>query len=479
MPYNHAIRTLKDSPMFHLSLSSKELFHSNFLYWIWKIDSTAFQTIMINLGAKNVTSWPDNWEVLREYESFDLCVVEQVEQGTKKILLVLENKVKSIPYKAQLDKYEKKVQELYGVYEDFVDLQNGIYKTNRKLYQRSDPNNPQSVEDKFKKYDEYKSVDFILLTLPNGFPDEGSIRQQGKWVIATYSQYLRTIKNLTIQQGYKKDILTDYCSFVEALLYVYDNTWKNNCYQLSSPLLNTPYIAKYISDAEELRIHDLYHKSKYAQICAEIQSKIQSHIQGVAIIENDDKVIFSELSNPQNQSSKFIAFGYGYTNGQPFVDVKVAFHDGHHPIICIIQAQGGWYRHGIIMDHSKLSGYYGTKDQRIWNYLEKNNVTPIGGNIICVNGHEWMRFENFASGAVGKMNSLSNIKSVIDDKGSNIVDDNDLYPNCKSRKDSQPYGKYAGDNSNIGMIYQYRKLNLLVEVGQLIDYIVDDVKMLI
>lgn len=465
MPYNHAIGTLKDSPMFHLSLSSKELFHSNFLYWIWKIDPTAFQTIMRNLGAKNVTSWPAKWEVLREYESFDLCVVEQ---GTKKVLLVLENKVKSIPYKAQLDKYEKKVQELYGVYKDFVDLQNGIYKT----YQRSNPKYPQSVKDKFDKYDQYKSVDFILLTLPSGFPDEESIRQEGKWVIATYEQYLRTIENLTVQQGYKKDILTDYCSFVGALLGVYE-TWKNDCYQLDSPLLNTPYIA----DAEELRIHDLYHKSKYAQICAEIQSKIQSHIQGVAIIENDDKVIFSELS--QNKSSKFIAFGYGYTNGQPFVDVKVAFHDKKQPIICIIQAQGGWYRHGIIMDHSKLSGYNGTKDQRIWNYLEKNNVTPIGGNIICVNGYEWMRFENFANGAVGKMNTLSNIKSVIDDNGSNIVDANDLYPNCKSRKDSQPYGKYAGDNSNIGMIYQYRKLDPSVEVGQLIDYIVEDVTKLI
>ena len=468
MPYNHAIGTLKDSPMFHLSLSSKELFHSNFLYWIWKIDPTAFQTIMRNLGAKNVTSWPANWEVLREYESFDLCVVEQ---GTKRVLLVLENKVKSIPYKAQLDKYEKKVQELYGVYKDFVDLQNGIYKTNGKLYQRN-PNNPKSVEDKFDKYDQYKSVDFILLTLPSGFPDQGTIQQQGKWVIATYLQYLHTIKNLTIQQGYKKDILTDYCSFVGALLDVYD-TWNNKCYQSNSPLLNTQYIA----DAEELRIHDLYHKSKYAQICAEIQSKIQSHIQGVAIIENDDKVIFSELSNPQNQSSKFIAFGYGYTNGQPFVDVKVAFRDGdhpiHHPIICIIQAQGGWYRHGIIMNHSKLSEYDGTKDQRIWNYLEKNNVTPIGGNIICVNEHEWMRFENFDK---GKENKLCNISEVI--KG-NIFGESPLYPDHKSRKDSQPYGKYAGDNSPIGMIYQYRKLNSSVTVEQLIEYIVADVNGLI
>ena len=450
MSYTDAIKTLKDSPMFNLSLSSKELFHSNFLYWIWKVDSNCFKGIIEALLGEPNLNWGNDWVVSREYKNFDLCVKDRSNEDLEnddsqglakkpKIYFVLENKVKSIPYKAQLDKYVKKVNEHHG--------------KNKKM----------QVDTKY-----------LLLSLPSGFPDEESIRQEGIWVIATYQQYLDAINNLAKLQGYKEDILTDYCRFVGALLYVY-NTWNNNCYQSNSPLLDTQYIA----DAEELRIHDLYHKSKYAQICAGLQARIQSDIQGkVDIIENDDKKIISALL-PPNSGKKLIAFGYGYTNGQPFVDVKVAFHDGHHPIICIIQAQGGWYRHGIIMNHSKLSKYYGTKDQRIWNYLEKNNVTPIGGNIICVNGHEWMRFENFASGDVGKMNSLSNIKSVIDDNGRDIVDTNDLYPNCKSRKDSQPYGKYAGDNSNIGMIYQYRKLASSVTVGQLIDYIVKDVKRLI
>ena len=461
MPYNNAINTLKNSPMFNLSLSSKELFHSNFLYWIWKVDEGTFKRIIETLLGESNLDWGNDWVVSREYKNFDLCVKDRSNENLEnddsqncgdnnsgsakkpKIYFVLENKVKSIPYKAQLDKYVKKVDEHHG----------------KKM----------KVDTKY-----------LLLALPNGFPDEKVIEDDKTWKIASYENYLNAINNLSMPSDYESQIVKDYCNFVGSLLTVYD-TWNNHCYQLQSPLLNNP---PYIAGAEELRIHDLYHKSKYAQICAKIQSEIQSeiqpHIQGkVSIIENDDKVIFSELSNPQNQSSKFIAFGYGYTNGQPFVDVKVAFHDGHHPIICIIQAQGGWYRHGIIMDHSKLSKYYGTKDQRIWNYLEKNNVTPIGGNIICVNGHKWMRFENFASGAVGKMNSLSNIKSVIDDNGSNIVDANDLYPNCKSRKDSQPYGKYAGDNSNIGMIYQYRKLDSSVRVGRLIDYIVEDVTKLI
>ena len=453
MPYNHAIGTLKDSPMFNLSLSSKELFHSNFLYWIWKVDSNCFKGIIEALLGEPNLNWGNDWVVSREYKNFDLCVKDRSNEDLEnddsqglakkpKIYFVLENKVKSIPYKAQLDKYVKKVNEHHG----------------KKI----------QVDTKY-----------LLLSLPSGFPDEEAIDKdpEKKWKIASYEHYLNAISNIEMTSDYARQIVADYCRFVESLLFIYKE-WQGKCYESNSHLLKE-HNETYIKDAEDLRIHDLYHKSKYAQICAGLQARIQSDIQGkVDIIENDDKKIISALL-PPNSGKKLIAFGYGYTNGQPFVDVKVAFHDGHHPIICIIQAQGGWYRHGIIMNHSKLSKYYGTKDQRIWNYLEKNNVTPIGGNIICVNGHEWMRFENFASGAVGKMNSLSNIKSVIDDNGSNIVDDNDLYPNCKSRKDSQPYGKYAGDNSNIGMIYQYRKLASSVTVGELIDYIVKDVKRLI
>ena len=464
MSYTDAIKALKDSPMFNLSLSSKELFHSNFLYWIWKVDSNCFKGIIESLLGERNLNWGNDWVVSREYKNFDLCVKDRSNEDFEnddsqnfggdssgsaekpkkpKIYFVLENKVKSIPYKAQLDKYVDKVGEHHG----------------KKM----------NVETKY-----------LLLALPSGFPDEEAINKdpEKKWKIASYEHYLNAISNIKMTSDYARQIVADYCRFVESLLFIYKE-WQGKCYESDSHLLKG-HNETYIKDAEDLRIHDLYHKSKYAQICAKIQSEIQHHIQGkVSIIENDDKVIFSKLSNPQNQSSKFIAFGYGYTNGQPFVDVKVALYDGKQPIICIIQAQGGWYRHGIIMDHSKLSEYDGTKDQRIWNYLEKNNVTPIGGNIICVNGHEWMRFENFASGAVGKMNSLSNIKSVINDNERDIVDAYHLYPNCKSRKDSQPYGKYAGDNSNIGMIYQYRKLASSVTVGQLIDYIVKDVKRLI
>ena len=55
--YDNAIKYLKTSPMFNLSLSSKELFHSNFLYWIWKADQKTFKSIINKLIGEN-----DYWE---------------------------------------------------------------------------------------------------------------------------------------------------------------------------------------------------------------------------------------------------------------------------------------------------------------------------------------------------------------------------------------------------------------------------------
>lgn len=448
MSYTDAIKTLKDSPMFNLSLSSKELFHSNFLYWIWKVDEVTFKRIIETLLGESNLDWGNDWVVSREYKNFDLCVKDRSNEDLEnddsqglakkpKIYFVLENKVKSIPYKAQLDKYVKKVDEHHG----------------KKM----------KVDTKY-----------LLLALPSGFPDEKVIEDDKTWKIASYENYLNAINNLSMPSDYESQIVKDYCNFVGSLLTVYD-TWNNHCYQPQSPLLNNP---PYIAGAEELRIHDLYHKSKYSIICANLQQKIiDSDISGkVDIVENDDKKIFETFDDPNNRNKKLIAFGYGYSNGQPFVEVKVALRDGNNPpIIYIIQAQGDAYRHGVVMNHNKLSGYNGTKDKRIWDYLGKNHVTPPqGGNIIYVNGYEWMRFENFSNNNTGGTDSL-----VIADNGKDVVDADCLFPDCKKRKDSQPYGKYAGDNSPIGMIYQYRKLKDKVKVSDFIDYVITDVKRLI
>lgn len=89
-----SVKTLQDSPLFQLSLTSKELFHSNFLYWLGVTYQDLFKETFSKLGC-NTAAWPDKWEVEREYKHLDLCVKGPGKRG--KIYLVLENKVKSIP----------------------------------------------------------------------------------------------------------------------------------------------------------------------------------------------------------------------------------------------------------------------------------------------------------------------------------------------------------------------------------------------
>ena len=112
---------LQKSPMFQLSLSSKELFHSNFLYWIWKNSPELFKNVIDELyksvGKESPTkSWPDEFVVTREHKHFDLSVFSKDNDKNEKILLVIENKVKSIPYQSQLDAYLKKVAKLIIFY---------------------------------------------------------------------------------------------------------------------------------------------------------------------------------------------------------------------------------------------------------------------------------------------------------------------------------------------------------------------------
>lgn len=100
-------KNLKSSPMFHLSLSSKELFHSNFLSWIGNLakenggkEYEAFKNIMKNCFGYDL---PEKWEVKREYKNLDFCII-----ADDNIAFVLENKVKSMPRKEQLDEYAEK-----------------------------------------------------------------------------------------------------------------------------------------------------------------------------------------------------------------------------------------------------------------------------------------------------------------------------------------------------------------------------------
>ncbi|MEP5152535.1 hypothetical protein [Planktotalea sp.] len=92
-----AIDWLTKSPMQRMSLGSRELFHSDFLSWLFETyPATLFAAFDVQLAACRVD---------REKRGLDITVCER---GSHRPLLIIENKVKSYPDRAQLERYNAK-----------------------------------------------------------------------------------------------------------------------------------------------------------------------------------------------------------------------------------------------------------------------------------------------------------------------------------------------------------------------------------
>lgn len=96
--------TLKNSPLYHASLSSLELFHSNFLGWLF----TRYPELILTVFEHHIVNapYPFGWrvEARRENRNIDLRL-NIFHRGQLLETLMIENKVKSLPDQAQLQRY--------------------------------------------------------------------------------------------------------------------------------------------------------------------------------------------------------------------------------------------------------------------------------------------------------------------------------------------------------------------------------------
>jgi hypothetical protein len=108
--FKRAIFWLRNSPMQRMSLGSRELFHSDFLAWL-------FETYPESL-AKVISEPVECIKVERERQHLDLVVSkcarpdEGREPEAPKPFLIIENKFKSYPDKKQLERYNDKLPEV-------------------------------------------------------------------------------------------------------------------------------------------------------------------------------------------------------------------------------------------------------------------------------------------------------------------------------------------------------------------------------
>lgn len=108
------IAALNANPMFRLSMSSLELFHSNFLEWLFDLDHEAFLKCF-GLKVNNSSTYT----IKREYHLGTTPVNGKNKQWVTDIavfengnlILIIENKIKSTPSKGQLENQSKEADK--------------------------------------------------------------------------------------------------------------------------------------------------------------------------------------------------------------------------------------------------------------------------------------------------------------------------------------------------------------------------------
>lgn len=312
-------KKLASSPMLYMSSGSKELFHSNFLYWLGTNYRYKFQELMTKL-LNTASQWPNGWILHREYMHLDLCVTYKREKkskgkkGTEEcVFIIIENKVKSLPDIVQLKRYEQL----------FNGGQNGCF--------------------------------YAVLSLVKGFYGSEIINKKSTWQLQYYDELAKQIEDIFKGNDVKPEHITyikDYCQYVHDLS-ILANSWKVSD--------NEPFLQETTS-LKELRLNDIYEKIRYAQVAAmlaqELKNMLAPNANGepkvVLGMSNADVILrrgradadkilgFYGCSNADIYNQVFISSGMSHGVGLMEAKVKVA-----DDCCLVLQVQNNRYCHGI------------------------------------------------------------------------------------------------------------------------------------
>lgn len=283
-----ALRRLSDqSPVFHLSMASMELFHSNLLNWA--INTFGYDFAVLLFSKKRLGSGMHPVTSKTEDKKIDLTV------RSGKHTIYLENKLKSLPDEDQLSRYFSKVQ----------------------------------------KYDrgEGHEKHFVLLH-PDLLGSRGKDSGSGEWVSITYSKVVRAIgKAITegvITEEYHRSLLKDYASYVERLLKMMRSFM---------PLWDTTedYLAYGKGSIHDLMaqhgLHDLYDKHRFGYL----ERMIDEHLEksGMSRADYDTNTGFTRGTGiaslwipPGTESTKRLVVQFQHRSLKLMVDAETEDVEG-------------------------------------------------------------------------------------------------------------------------------------------------------
>lgn len=413
-----------NNAVFQLSLSSKELFHSNFLYWL-ATDSTLnphkkgsssltqnfFNQLLYQFGSSLANKFNlDDYAVFREYEHFDFSIWEKKVKSTKsggddtdsaqdenvareaskeisyegtcdtkeleRVVLVLENKFKSIPYQEQLDFYAGKVLRINHP-KTFSCISNKLYGTKRARTSQ------QAITEIFQEYkkgcnngctktckNQINSLgcEFYLLTLAQSFPALSSVRAGGLWTIVNYtyySNYLSKTSKPTGLNAFTSGLIDNYYYFIHNFS---DDINKDISRIDSSTQSDDVFKGNLFKPYRSIRMHDIWQKLVMSKLVFDVEAafKIANTGKNIKLFSEDEKIF---MNNPYSAlPAQDIYIGTGYGSSGAYLEIKYKIDQNH---AFIVQIQNNCYRRGILYDKS-------CGNQFSWSNLP----TPSGTNTL-------------------------------------------------------------------------------------------------
>jgi len=212
------IGKLKKTPLFAMSLGSKELFHSNFWAWIIENDDTNTFLSLFFKNLKNIKH--KSMCVDREKYNMDLSIWDR----EHRIRYVIENKIKAMPDKGQIIGYQSKVKE--------TEFGGGVLTG--------------LIEPIFKMPDSWFFIRYSSIIKPS----ESSIIKPAD---SSISECLRgMVKTSNNFSKYEQDTILQYCDMIDNITLLV-----NNFVTTSGKSLNYDY-----KKLTEIRFDDLCKKIK-------------------------------------------------------------------------------------------------------------------------------------------------------------------------------------------------------------------------
>lgn len=272
---------IKASPLFQLSLGSKELFHSNFIAWLAgkypeQVGKLFAPYLKNDSGDLTIT------RIERELKNIDVHLYFANGQE-----LILENKVKSIPYIEQLEEY----------CEGHTPNQNFLLLT--------------LTRPEFTKTDK--------ITVRDTF-----------WHTMSYSELAKLLQTIVpiINGQYDKLILKDYIYFITFISNIMENVDVKESDQFT---FYNPKTDDTLKLMDKIRMADVYAKIKYQSIGALIAKRLQEALP-------DTPVRFGASHKAREKGVVYI--GYGMQRAQGIAELSFVIEDG---LYASIQLQANRY----------------------------------------------------------------------------------------------------------------------------------------